>query len=1064
MEQTQKILGAEIDYGKINSPYQFYRALRPYYFSDSRIEKQAMSREMFKYVLSQLSKDMRQDAFEEFTRQLIVRLITPNIIPQTGPTGGGDAKADLETHPVSNEVANKWYLTGAKDNERWAFAISCKNDWKSKIKHDIQSVISTGKGFTRFYFCTNQPVPAKDKLKYQTDFKTLYDIDTTILDSEWYEQSVYDNGCYKMAVETLGLGKDIDEVRVEGPLDIKRKKELEMLEEKKSSTQISDGIDVDYVSDLLRCAILSRELEYPTNETEKRFALALNAAEKHGLSQQIFEINYQLGWTYFYWFENPDKMYEQYQKLKQITVEAINPNKVERLFTLYSLTTIAIKLNLFKSKNPSIEEESNYWEDLYNRLSQDMEHKISFLYLKIFRLESQLLSDIRNGKSAPDTIKELSQCFDEAKNSIDIPIETFSTFIDEYGRYIVNEPELESLIDKIADVQRKSQGDIAYANTHYARGVQMLEQDNDVEAIRHLGQSVIGYQQAGTIHELIRVCGLLGSAYEKRDLLNAAKLMYVKAIALLFHLSNTKGELHHIALTLHYSLCNIELRMGNVNSFLNWYAQLAGLVNEFPQYIDEWQHEQEQFDFILGTLFLKDSLNNLPDKMPSILQRMGLHGSASILLYRTGNLGNEKNEFEKYEEENKSWKEDILAKLPNDYLLHDLNVPNDFVIHHSLIQGCRFDAECENNIDIICITDLILALVESLLSTSNRTEFVFMRPIITLKLGLDDNSSSINTSKHSGEYILKCHIPQLKDKKLYDFVIQVLATIISQNISFLDSNKFFDEKEKKEKIGERLAVFAMHRDDLKSALLIGQKLKLDDWAIENDVAYPHHVQHNGKKEISNVGKQAQDLITDTIDVSMWDQAKWKGCGYMTTYDHSEPPIMIFLFENMDAAKKIFEKWENDYRNQKLNLQITIITGIDKSNPYWYKVLLAPDINRIKDMDGENGRYVLMTSRYHLMQAQNNTNLLLLRADFGKFHFVGISACGIENGQMTNDSQKIYPKVIPIKDIVFREAWTIADNTLEQVAIQATDNPIIPAEHEKDAPVIKVLEKRKRYGK
>ena len=116
------------------------------------------------------------------------------------------------------------------------------------------------------------------------------------------------------------------------------------------------------------------------------------------------------------------------------------------------------------------------------------------------------------------------------------------------------------------------------------------------------------------------------------------------------------------------------------------------------------------------------------------------------------------------------------------------------------------------------------------------------------------------------------------------------------------------------------------------------------------------------------------------------------------------------------------------------------------------------------MDGENGRYVLMTSRYHLMQAQNNTNLLLLRADFGKFHFVGISACGIENGQMTNDPQKIYPKVIPIKDIVFREAWTIADNTLEQVAIQATDNPIIPAEHAKDAPVIKVLEKRKKYGK
>ena len=53
--------------------------------------------------------------------------------------------------------------------------------------------------------------------------------------------------------------------------------------------------------------------------------------------------------------------------------------------------------------------------------------------------------------------------------------------------------------------------------------------------------------------------------------------------------------------------------------------------------------------------------------------------------------------------------------------------------------------------------------------------------------------------------------------------------------------------------------------------------------------------------------------------------------------------------------------------------------------------------------------------------------------------------------------------LPIKDIVFREAWTIAENTLEQVAIQASDNPIIPEAHKNDAPVVKVLEKRRKYG-
>lgn len=81
------IFGEGVDLTGIRTPYQLYRRMRPYYFSDSK-KMQSMSREQFDYYMSQLSKDKKQDLFEEFTRQLIVRLITPNIIPQTGPTGG----------------------------------------------------------------------------------------------------------------------------------------------------------------------------------------------------------------------------------------------------------------------------------------------------------------------------------------------------------------------------------------------------------------------------------------------------------------------------------------------------------------------------------------------------------------------------------------------------------------------------------------------------------------------------------------------------------------------------------------------------------------------------------------------------------------------------------------------------------------------------------------------------------------------------------------------------------------------------------------------------------------
>ena len=148
------VFGMETDTADIKSPYQFYRKMRPEYFSDSYIKKD-MGEEMFSYYMSNLSKDMKQDQFEEMTRQMVGKLVTPNLIPSTGPAGGGDGKTDLETYSVDDAISEKWYYSDAcKGNEKWAFAISCKVDWASKIKSDVQKIVGTGRGFNKIYFCT----------------------------------------------------------------------------------------------------------------------------------------------------------------------------------------------------------------------------------------------------------------------------------------------------------------------------------------------------------------------------------------------------------------------------------------------------------------------------------------------------------------------------------------------------------------------------------------------------------------------------------------------------------------------------------------------------------------------------------------------------------------------------------------------------------------------------------------------------------------------------------------------------------------------------------------------
>ena len=64
-----------------------------------------MDRAAFDYFLESLTSRKQELDFERFARKLAEEEICPNLIPQTGPSGGGDSKVDSETYPVSEEVA-----------------------------------------------------------------------------------------------------------------------------------------------------------------------------------------------------------------------------------------------------------------------------------------------------------------------------------------------------------------------------------------------------------------------------------------------------------------------------------------------------------------------------------------------------------------------------------------------------------------------------------------------------------------------------------------------------------------------------------------------------------------------------------------------------------------------------------------------------------------------------------------------------------------------------------------------------------------------------------------------
>src|SRR5271166_3260123 len=92
------------------SPRDFLRARRPERFSDSvSVTQQSLDRNLLEYHLSTLTNRSQETDFQNFARRLAEKEVCPNLLPQTGPTGGGDSKVDAETYPIASNVSRIWY-------------------------------------------------------------------------------------------------------------------------------------------------------------------------------------------------------------------------------------------------------------------------------------------------------------------------------------------------------------------------------------------------------------------------------------------------------------------------------------------------------------------------------------------------------------------------------------------------------------------------------------------------------------------------------------------------------------------------------------------------------------------------------------------------------------------------------------------------------------------------------------------------------------------------------------------------------------------------------------------
>ncbi|HEX4948600.1 MAG TPA: hypothetical protein VFZ34_18135, partial [Blastocatellia bacterium] len=209
------------------------------------------------------------------------------------------------------------------------------------------------------------------------------------------------------------------------------------------------------------------------------------------------------------------------------------------------------------------------------------------------------------------------------------------------------------------------------------------------------------------------------------------------------------------------------------------------------------------------------------------------------------------------------------------------------------------------------------------------------------------------------------------------------------------------------------------------------------------------------KEVLNVDrlKHGDIKVFSLIDVPLWEKAGWKGTAYISFPDTNYPPYMALGFNSLDIGKEIFSQWREQLGkiDTEEQLRVSIITGINKSHPFSYKVMIG--VNP-KLKEGASSGLQFLVSRVNQMDPLDHTNLSRFLADYNRFGGYVLLPIPFPNGE------PLWKCGIAKQQLSIRQAWQISENDPDVVALQQDDDPIIPDGID-NAPVLSAM---KRWSK
>jgi len=1026
--------------------------------------------------------------FENFARRLCGREICPNLRPQTGPEGGGDGKVDTETYPVDDKIAERWFVGDRSDGQaKWGFAFSAKKDWANKVRSDVEGIVGTNRGYEKIFFVTSRPTRAKDRLGVEDELRSAHGVSVTILDREWILDRIFSHGHKDLAFECLAAGEhDPNSVKL-GPNDFKNQQALTEIEQTLARMGDTQSDYTQAVSHTYEAATLSRRLERPRYETEGRFQRAIEFAKKYGANYQHLRAIYQLAWTRFWWFDDVEAAQDLYDQVELIAFATGHAEHIGKVCNLHQLLVGQVLLGLQDSKFLKLPERSSRLKAKLVALAGDKSRPNNALYaealLWLFRLNENALGGNRD--NFDDIWGGLSSVIDRAAGLGEFPAEMLDSVVEALSLLAPDSAEFDKLVEKLAEFMAERSKELKAARIYLSQGERKLDVEKPIESIKFLGRSVVNFMKEESREEQGRALYYLAVGYRGAGLLWAARGAAMGAITQVCAQAEQDGEIPVEAVPTFSLFTMIALQLGHVADFLSGIQFLYAANNVLP--LDDASRERLskkfiEFDRLLSCLFSVVSTADITrlTELPDILEALNLFTARMVLLYRLGHLDKLKSDGSIPEGTEDSDIHDMMSMIAaqpasRDLPKHIVLMGNDLPKFETRIMGINFQVVAEGNRNGFLLAEAHISFLEAFLSTLLNSEaFAHMEGLhveILQSGSLTEAGIEFSTTGRKLTITLPdSWNPSKLDNhaELNQHLVEFGTHVLANCIILPTHEKVLEQLLGIERAFDRATLFC--RTGMSRNRALGNDVgQIADWrhlvkknyAFQNDAPEikPRKLpeQRDDEKADIDLGElnSHRDLaVSSIINQALWDKAGWQGMmyGYVGP---NQPPLLGLIFSSAEMANAIFEEWQDRFGREDANdeIRISIVKGIDRKNPYYYRGCISRDMDAIAKDDAK--RFVSV-ARMTTMTVSDHKNLELFQRAFaalGCYFLIPAIFDGKRKPQLLSE------RAILKRKLNVREAWQIGCHDLDLIAVTSEDDVIIP-DGEKSPPIHELFEWRR----